>query len=68
VNALGRLAWRRAVNRGFFGDSNLWLVVGIVIGARRVVKRFSRSGPRTVFSEELEPGQTLVISHPLPGS
>ena len=63
---VGRFAWRRAIDRGFFGDSNLWLVVGIVIGARRLVKRFSRSGPRTVFSEELKPGQTLVISHPSP--
>jgi hypothetical protein len=49
-----------AVRRGVFGESRFWLVVAVVLGARFVVRRIAE-GPEVLYSEELEPGDRLLI-------
>ena len=64
--AVKDVLWARAVQKGFFGTSRFWLVVVVVLGARRIVRRLTRDTPTTVFSQKLEPGEGLTITH-LPG-
>jgi hypothetical protein len=59
---------KAALSRGLFGDSTAWLVVAIVMGARFVVRKLSGDGPQLLFSEELGPHDTLVITAVEPGS
>jgi hypothetical protein len=51
-----------AINKGIFGNSRFWLVVG---GAAWLVRAYSwakRPQESTIFREAIEPGQTLVIT------
>ena len=54
---------RRAVARGVFGGSTFWLTVAALIYGRRLGKRLFGDRPKTVFSERLQPGEALLISH-----
>lgn len=54
---------RTAVARGVLGESRFWLVVAILIYGRRLIRRFLGDTPKVVFSHELRPGETLLISH-----
>ena len=54
---------RTAVAKGVFGNSRFWLVLAIFIYGRRLMRRLLGDAPETVFSEELQPGQSLLISH-----
>lgn len=53
----------RALRRGFLGGSRFWTVLGTIGLAMRVLRRITRDEPEVAFSEELRPGQTLLISH-----
>ena len=44
-----------------FGESRFWLSVAVFLGVRFVVRRLSGDGPVTLFSEELRPGDRLLI-------
>lgn len=59
-----RYILRRGLWSGLVGGSRFWLVLGGLAATVRVVKRLSGSEPEVVYNERLEPGQTLVISHP----
>lgn len=62
----GRLVRWASINglrRGLLGGSPFWLVVGALVGALRLIRRLTGSGPQVVYREELAPGQSLVISH-----
>jgi hypothetical protein len=48
------------LRRGILGDSEFWFWVGIGAFALRFLNRLSGKG--VVYTAELEPGQTLVIS------
>jgi hypothetical protein len=50
-----------AVSRGVFGESRFWLVVAVIIGARFVVRKLGGDGPELLYSEELGPGDRLLI-------
>jgi len=56
-------ALRRGVRQGLGGGNTTWLVVGAVALTVRLLQRLARPGKGTVISEELRPGETLVISH-----
>ena len=57
------IVWRASVRRGFFGGQPAWMTVFAVIGAVKAFRRFAGSTPDVVYSEELAPGQALVITH-----
>lgn len=52
-----------AFRRGALGGSRGWTIVGAAVVALRVVGRLAAREPEVVYHEQLEPGQTLVISH-----
>ncbi|HEX6310116.1 MAG TPA: hypothetical protein VF152_00650 [Acidimicrobiia bacterium] len=57
---VNRLA-RTGLRKGLLEGSRPWLYTGIAAVALRIARRAVREEPRTVFSEELEPGQALEI-------
>lgn len=58
-----RLVLARALRKGFFGGSRFWTVVGTLGLVMKVLRKFTRDESEVAFSEALQPGQTLVISH-----
>ncbi|MEA3020694.1 MAG: hypothetical protein QOI47_2218 [Actinomycetota bacterium] len=57
-----RFLRRRAMLRGPLGGSREWTLVWALFLAVRLLRRLTRSKPEVVYSEELLPGQTLVLS------
>lgn len=56
---LTRLAFRK----GVLGGSRPWMALGGAALALRLVKKMAVRQPEVVYCEELQPGQTLTISH-----
>ena len=56
---------RRGLWDGLIGGSRLWMVLGGFAATVRLYKKVSGREPKVVYCEELRPGQTLVISHPV---
>jgi hypothetical protein len=54
--------FRRGLRKGVFGGSRPWLVLWLVLAGLRVLRRIARDEPEIVFSEALDPGETLVIT------
>lgn len=54
---------RQAFRRGVLGGSRPWLVMGGVALGLRVLRKVTGSEPEVVYSEELGPGESLVIAH-----
>ena len=52
-----------AFRRGFLGGSRAWTVVGAAALAARALKRLTGGTPKVLYSEELHPGQVLLVSH-----
>lgn len=63
MRSIARYIWLNAVRKGFFGGQQTWMTVFVVIGATKVLRRVSGSTQEVVYSEELRPGQALVITH-----
>jgi hypothetical protein len=60
IFALQRLAGRR----GPRGDSRVWTGVWVLLfTARQIRKRTGRSAEDVVFRQELQPGESLIITH-----
>jgi hypothetical protein len=53
---------RYGVSRGFLGGSRPWMVIGGVAYALRAVKWARKRDVEVLFSEEIKPGERLVIS------
>ena len=53
---------RRALRRGPLGGSRGWTYLWAVLFAARLVKRLTAGKEELLLREEIEPGQTLVIS------
>ena len=53
---------RQAQLRGLLGGSKPWTILWVLLSARRILKRVFADAPEIVYSERLEPGETLVIS------
>ena len=56
-------ALKRGVRQGLGAGSSTWLVIGGVAVSVRLLQRLARPGKGSVITEELGPGQTLVITH-----
>jgi hypothetical protein len=55
------LIFSNAMRKGLFGDSRVWKAVGIVILARRGLKKVMGSEPRTLAVERIKPGETVIL-------
>ena len=60
---IGGFLWRNALRRGLLGGSRPWMTVLAVVGITRLVKKFAGSEPKTVYCEELQPGEAILITH-----
>ena len=56
---LQRLGFRR----GVVGTNRVWFWVAVATTVLRILSRVMGRTEKVVFSQELEPGQTLVIAH-----
>jgi hypothetical protein len=67
--ATGRLVQmlrRQAVRKGVFGGNRVWTAVAIGTWGYTTLRRWARREPELVFSEELKPGQRIIISNDRP--
>jgi hypothetical protein len=53
---------RRATVRGPLGGSRPWTLVWAVLLGLRLVRRFTSGKEEVVFSHEIKPGESLLIS------
>ena len=53
---------RRATVKGPFGGSRGWTALWALLVCARLVRRFTKSKPEILLTEEIGPGETLVIS------
>ena len=63
MRALVRLLLRSGFRRGVLGGSRPWLIGFGIAGAVRLIQKINERESDVVFSETLEPGETLVIAH-----
>lgn len=63
MTAVVRYLLPRALRKGFLGGSRFWTVLGVLAIGVRVLKRVTRSEPEVVYSAELAPGQSILLSH-----
>ena len=54
---------RLGINRGIFGGSRGWFYVGTGLWTLRTVRRKAQRNVEIVLSEELQPGQRVVIAN-----
>ena len=58
-----RTLTRLGVYRGLLGGNRGWMALGAVAVGLRGLGRLAGKEPKVVFSEQLDPGQTLVVTH-----
>ena len=58
-----RGAVRTGLRKGIGDGSRVWLAVGAVALGVRLLQRMAGPGKPVVVTEELAPGQTLVVHH-----
>ena len=59
-----RLIRRRVIRRGLLGGDRLWLGIGALIFLNdRIKSLFGFGEPKTVYVEELKPGERVVLAH-----
>lgn len=56
-------ALKRGIRQGLGEGKKAYLILGGVAMGVRVLQRLARPGNGTVVSEELLPGQSIVITH-----
>jgi hypothetical protein len=54
---------RMGAVRGLLGGSKAWFAVWVLAGGFRMLAKVFRREAEVVYSEDLEPGQSLVITH-----
>lgn len=62
MGALLRTLARTGFRRGIGGGGRGWLAIGLAAGVLQFLRRKSGE-PKFQISEELKPGQTMVIRH-----
>lgn len=60
---IGSILWRTALRRGLLGGSRPWMTILAVVGITRAVKKLAGSEPKTVYCEQLQPGEAILITH-----
>lgn len=58
-----RTAERLGIARGVFGASKGWFYVGTGLWTLRTVRRMAERKPEILLSEELKPGQRVVVAN-----
>ena len=53
---------RRALRLGLLGGSRRWTYIWAVLFAARLLKRLTAGKEEILMTEEIHPGQTLIIS------
>jgi hypothetical protein len=66
VGRVVQILRRNGVRKGIFGGSRGWAAVAVGTWGYTTLKRMARREPELVFSEELKPGQRIVISNGVP--
>ena len=60
---MGRFVFRTALRRGLLGGSRPWTAVLFATLGLRALRRLTGGQPKTVYCEELRPGETIIVSH-----
>ncbi len=63
MSRLLRTVSRLGLSRGLGGGSRVWVTIGAVAGGLRLLGKWIGDEPEVVYSEDLEPGQSLMIRH-----
>jgi hypothetical protein len=63
VGRIVRTLRRNGVRKGIFGGSRGWAAVAVGTWGYTTLKRMARREPELVFSEELKPGERIIISN-----
>ena len=63
MEALRRFITRNATRQGLLGGSRPWLAVGAAVWTARLLSRVLGGTPKTLYTHELSPGETLVVAH-----
>jgi hypothetical protein len=63
MNRLIGLGLRRGWRQGVLEGNRAWLLVGGLALTMRVIQRMAGKEEKVVYSEQLRPGETLVITH-----
>lgn len=58
-----RLLYRRSQLKGLLGGSSGWTALWAVIFTARMAKKAATREEKVVYTEELQPGETIVIRH-----
>ncbi len=58
----GLLVRRKAISQGFFGDSRVWQVIGVVVFGRTVLRKIMGAGSETVAVERIRPGERIILT------
>ena len=58
-----RSLMRLGVVRGLIGGNRGWLAIGAGAAGLKVLGKMAAKEPKVVYCEELEPGQSLTITH-----
>ena len=63
MGAFGRFLLRNGIKKGVLGGSRPWLVLAGVGATWKILQKLAGNEPVVVLSEELQPGETMVIAH-----
>lgn len=53
---------RAGLRKGLLGGSRPWLYVGVAAAGARLLARMARREEEVVYREELQPGESVVVS------
>jgi hypothetical protein len=68
VDELVRVWLRRGLRRGVFGGDRVWIWIGAgALGLRLATRLFSSETRAVRYRKPLNPGQSIVVRHLLPG-
>lgn len=60
-SALGGAVRRKGLHKGIIGGNRAWFLVGVCAYAIRFAKRLSAKDSAVINTENLRPGETLII-------
>lgn len=62
MGLFGAWLWRNAIRKGVLGGSRVWMIVAIVGGARRLMKRLNSGNDEERLGITLQPGERLELA------
>ena len=66
VGRIVRILRRNGMRKGIFGGSRGWAAVAVGTWGYTTLRRLARREPELVLSEELKPGERIIISNGVP--